>query len=366
MASLNFASSIASRSPTKSPAKFAFFLQHVSECEDQNRYFSLMPRDFSLVNPNTGTTPIFRTKRDAELTVAIYTRLPVLVDRSSGREVKSWPVKYTRMFDMANNIDLFRDQKDLEEKENAYPVGGNRYRNAEGDWAPLYEGKMVQAFDHRASDIIINKEKTYRPGQQSPVATLEKLDPNRSPTPRYYVKDEKDDTPRWRGIGHWAIAFKDFTAATNARTMIAAVIPRVGSGNTLPLLLLDDGIDIPASTAALIVANLNAIPFDFVARQKVPEIHLAWYVLEQLPVVPLASYATVYFGSKTADTIIREIVLELTYTAHDMATFARDMGHVDENGDVLPPFVWDENHRLRLRAKLDAVFFHSVRNRRPR
>ena len=41
-----------------------------------------------------------------------------------------------------------------------------------------------------------------------------------------------------------------------------------------------------------------------------------------------------------------------------MAPFARDMGHVDDNGNVLPPFPWDEDRRLKLRAKLDAVFFH--------
>ena len=55
---------------------------------------------------------------------------------------------------------------------------------------------------------------------------------------------------------------------------------------------------------------------------------------------------------------MREAVLELTYTAHDMAPFARDMGHVDEAGEVLPPFRWDEDRRLRLRAKLDALYFH--------
>jgi hypothetical protein len=36
----------------------------------------------------------------------------------------------------------------------------------------------------------------------------------------------------------------------------------------------------------------------------------------------------------------------------------RDMGYVDADGNVRPPFVWDEDRRLRLRAKLDAVFFH--------
>ena len=51
-------------------------------------------------------------------------------------------------------------------------------------------------------------------------------------------------------------------------------------------------------------------------------------------------------------------MLELTYTAHDMAPFARDMGHIDDTGRVKPPFPWDEGRRMFLRAKLDAVFFH--------
>ena len=50
--------------------------------------------------------------------------------------------------------------------------------------------------------------------------------------------------------------------------------------------------------------------------------------------------------------------MELTYTAHDMAPVAREMGYVDETGEVRPPFPWNEERRLRLRSKLDAVFFH--------
>ena len=93
-------------------------------------------------------------------------------------------------------------------------------------------------------------------------------------------------------------------------------------------------------------------------RQKVHGTNLNWYIVEQLPVIPLDHYETIYFGPKTAGEIIREAVLELTYTAHDMAPFACDMGYVDENGKIKPPFVWNEEHRLHLRAKLDAVFFH--------
>ncbi|MDE0239729.1 MAG: hypothetical protein OXQ84_05950 [bacterium] len=50
--------------------------------------------------------------------------------------------------------------------------------------------------------------------------------------------------------------------------------------------------------------------------------------------------------------------MELTYTAHDMAPFARDMGHLDHAGEVLSPFLWDEDRRMNLRAKLDALYFH--------
>tara|TARA_B100001057_G_scaffold26500_1_gene24313 strand:- start:275 stop:730 length:456 start_codon:yes stop_codon:yes gene_type:complete len=83
---------------------------------------------------------------------------------------------------------------------------------------------------------------------------------------------------------------------------------------------------------------------------------LNWYIVEQLPVIPPDRYSRT-FGPKTAAQIVCEAVLELTYTAHDMAAFASDMGHVDAHGEVLPPFPWDEERRLHLRAKLDALYF---------
>ena len=45
-------------------------------------------------------------------------------------------------------------------------------------------------------------------------------------------------------------------------------------------------------------------------------------------------------------------MLRLTYTAHDLTAFARDLGH---DGD---PFIWDEEERRHLRARLDALYFH--------
>ena len=74
--------------------------------------------------------------------------------------------------------------------------------------------------------------------------------------------------------------------------------------------------------------------------------------------MPADWYDTISYGPKTATEIVRDAVLELTYTAYDMAQFAADLGHVDNTGKAMPPFSWDEERRLHLRAKLDALYFH--------
>ena len=366
-ASFKFCAFVAGRQKQPEPARCAFYLRNVSELAEPERRFPLTAEDFAAVNPNTGTAPIFRTRRDAELTTAIYCRLPVLVNRSGGEEVRTWPVKYVRMFDMTNASHRFRTREELEEQKGAWPVGGNRFDSAAGLWLPLYEGKMVQAFDHRAASIVVNPENMRRPARPLPSTPDQHRNPEWRPAPQYWVRrshvadmriEAAPDTEAGFKEPSWWIGFKDVTAPTNIRTVIAAAIPCSGVGNTFPVLIANADHDAFTSLAPLVLSNLNATPLDYVARQKVQGQHLNWYIVEQLPVVPPERYESVRFGPKTAAEIVRDAVLELTYTAHDMAPFARDLGYVDEAGAVKPPFRWDEERRLRLRARLDAVFFH--------
>ena len=350
-ASFKFCIFVASPSPIGEAAHCAFYLHDISERDDPERCFPLTAESFARVNPNTGTAPIFRTRRDAALTTAIYGRLPVLVDRSSGAEVKAWPVNYATMFHMTNDSGLFRTHAELEEREGTYPIGGNRFASPAGEWVPLYEGKMVQAFDHRAASVVVNLKNQHRPSQPEPATLDQHRDPEWLPAPQFWVLQSEISFP----TASFLLGFKDVTAPTNMRSMIAALIPGSGVGNTLPIVSIDGRA---AADAALLLANFDAVPFDYVARQKIQGQHLNWFIVEQLPVVPPETYESVRFGLRTAGEIVREAVLELTYTAHDMAPFAHDMGHVDAAGDLLPPFVWEEERRLFLRAKLDAVFFH--------
>lgn len=342
---------VASSAPTSDAAKCAFFLQDVTEVNDVHRCFPLNANDFARVNPNTGTAPIFRTRRDAELTTEIYKRLPVLVDRTGVEPNKVWSVHYLRMFDMTNDSGLFRTQAELEDTEGAYRVGGNTFRGASGDWLPLYVGRMVHIYDHRAASVRVNDANLHNAALSGDVTVAEKANPDFAPTPQYWVPASEITLPARQ---HWVIAFRDIARATDVRTMICAALPRAGAGNTAPLIVPDAGEVLPTE----LLANLASICLDYVTRQKAQSTHLNWYIVEQLPVVRPEAFDAVHFGGKTAGEIVREGVLELTYTANDMAPFARDMGYVEADGTVKPPFVWDEERRLHLRAKLDAVFFH--------
>lgn len=352
--SFKFCVLAASPTPISRPARCAFFLHDVSELDDPERCFQLTARDFARVNPNTGTAPIFRSRRDAEITTAIYGPTPVLVDRSGGVAVKAWPVRYARMFDLTNDSGLFRTRADLDEREGAWPVGGNRFESPAGQWLPLYVGRMIHQFDHRAASVEVNEGNIHNAALSGAITSEQKGNPDFLPTPQYWVLTEETSFPEDM---EWTIAFRDIARSTDVRTMIAAAVPKAGFGNTAPLIIPEDST-FYRSYAPLLLGNLSAIILDFVVRQKIQSTHLNWYIVEQLPIVKPERFDTVHFGSKTAGEIVREAVLELTYTAYDMAPFARDMGYVDEAGKEKPPFVWNDERRLKLRAKLDAVFFH--------
>jgi len=342
---------VASPTPTAEAAMCAFFLQSVSELNDPEQRFALTAEDFSRVNPNTGTAPIFRSRRDAELTTAIYSSGKILSDRSGDEEIKAWPLKYSTMFHMTNDSGLFRTRRELEEQEGGWHKGGNRYGSPKGDWVPLYEGKMIQAFDHRAASVVVNPENQHRPAQPEPATFEQHCDPSWLPAPQFWVLEEKC---KWSAGPGWVLGFKEITAPTNVRTFIAALLPTVAFGNKVPLLLREG----ETSDEWLLAANLNSTPFDYVTRQKVQGQTLNLFIVEQLPVIVPERFYDTKFGSSSATDLLRDIVLELTYTSQDMTPFARDMGYTDDAGNVFPPFGWDEERRLRLRAKLDAIFFH--------
>ena len=341
----------------------AFFLHDMQTIRDEDRCFPLTPDDFMRVNPNTGTAPIFRTRRDADITRRIYERHPVLVDRLGGGERKAWPIRYRNMFHMTNDSHHFRTAAQLND-EGFYPVAGNRWKRGEELYLPLYQGRMIHQFDHRANSVRFNPESTHNPYLSEEVTEAQHADTGFLPQTQYWVPDREVEAglPKSRG---YALGFRDIARPTDARTVISSIVPWAGYGNKVPLLTEENSLLINKTgqsglmdqrapwpmVQVLLVANLNAVCLDFIARQKIHGTSLNWFIVEQLPVIAPADYDRP-FGDKTARDLVRDHVLRLTYTAHDMVPFARDIGY---DG---PPFIWDEEDRRHLRARLDALYFH--------
>jgi hypothetical protein len=298
-------------------AEFVCFAAQTAQLADPRRRFRLTPNDFRLLNPNTRTCPVFRSERDAELTRKIYADVSVLYEEGPP-ERNPWGLEFMLMFMMNTDSYRFCDA----------PAHGR---------LPLYEAKMIQQFDHRWATYAAD-------GSSGDVAVGAKQDPSFRVTPRYWV-DAAEVESRLAAKGWsrgWLMGWRDICRSTDERTVIASVLPRVGVGNQMPLMLFAPRDDMRAFAALL--GNLSSLTLDFVARHKTGGTHMNYFVFKQLPVLPPARYTDADLA------FIVPRVLELTFTAHDLQPWAVDLGHTG------PPFAWNPERRARLRAELDATY----------
>lgn len=320
------------RNETK--ARFAFFLTDPAQLAEPERNFTLTPADIAAINPNTKTAPVFRSRADAELTAKIYRNAPVLIDESKGKDGNPWGVTFSAMFHMSNDSHLFRTAAQL--AQDGWQRAGTDWIKNNERFVPLYEAKMIHQFDHRWAGYSED-------GQSAADLTLtQKQNPAFEPAPRYWVpKREVEDRLRakdWtRG---WLMGWRDIARATDERTVIASSFPKAGVNHKFPLYF----VEIDHSSKYLLLANLNSLTLDFVARQKVGGTNLAFFLIKQFPVFNIDFYKESHLS------FIIPRVLELSYTTQSLEPFARDLGY---DG---PPFPWDESRRAELRADLDAFF----------
>jgi len=391
-----------------SPAlTFSFFATRPEHLRDPRRVFHLTAADIARINPNTRTLPVFRTRQDADLTRAIYQRVPVLVNdtplpmgEEPGVRANPWGVRFLAMFHMSNDSHLFRTRAELEaqgcrlignvfvkstgvgEQENSHALSLSRSPNAiplsssHALYLPLYEAKMLWHYDHRYGTYegVSDRSSTQLPTPDE----RQHADPHFVAQPWYWVPAEEVQARLGNWKRGWLLGFRDVTNATNERTAIFSLLPRVGAGHKAPLIFSESRSSVLV-TAWL--ANFSSLVLDFVTRQKIGGTSLGFFILRQLPVLPPSAY--------TAEDLrfIVPRVLELVYTAWDLQPFAQDVWNEaddalraailrqerenrktgeHENAHALtpspphalpfPPFTWNEARRAVLRAELDAYY----------
>ncbi|ABQ90271.1 Eco57I restriction-modification methylase domain-containing protein [Roseiflexus sp. RS-1] len=358
------------------PMVFAFFATHADHLRDPRRVFTLTADDIARINPNTRTLPVFRTRQDADLTRAVYRRVPVLVNEHTGEN--PWGVRFLRMFDMSNDSHLFRTRAELEQQ--GYRLVGNRLIKDGSIYLPMYEGRLGFQFNHRYA--------TQPSGNLQVVSLSQLQEACFLVEPQFFV-DQNDFKTRMGRLRLSCVTgllgYRRISNNTNERTVVASIIPWGPASYGWILSLGPD-----AAGLSLLCATYNSLVFDYLLRQSLSQPSIPQSTFEQVAALP----PTAYTPADLAFIVPR--VLELTYTAWDLKPFADDVwneaddelraaihaaweanriaagGHewrlpswisaypeIEANpqkGIPFPPFRWDEDRRAVLRAELDAYY----------
>lgn len=189
---------------------------------------------------------------------------------------------------------------------------------------PLYEAKMIHLYDTRWA--------TYEPDGSTRLMTeAEKADRVAS-MPRYWVA-ERDAERAWgsRKPSGAYFAWRGIARSSDLRTAIGTVMPSVvpAGGN------FDMVLGVRRQQLGGFAGAFSSFAFDFVARQKLTNMHLQFTVAKQLP-IPTPSQ----LGSASIP-------------------FDRPvLSWIDLHVDRLSGWVPEEVTRSRLRSELDALMFH--------
>ncbi|GAB7190244.1 N-6 DNA methylase [Kineococcus sp. NUM-3379] len=323
--------------------RFAFYTRYLADVP--HRRYLLAPDEVLLLNPNTGTLPLFRSRVDAEITLGVYRRHPVLW-ADDGTRGNLWELRFQRMLDMANDSGLFRTDDQLRHNGLQYDGWG---WGGEAKLLPLYEAKLLGHFDHRYATYAEATQAQLNKGTLPRLTEQQHDDPDCEPLAHYWVAAaEVGEALAGRWDRGWLLGWRDIARASDARTFVPSVLPRSAVGNKFPVAFPGQ-----PRNAVLLHAVWSSLVFDYVARQKLSGTGMTYFIVKQLamPAPATFEHSPVWAGKRLDDWLI-DRVLELAYTSWRLQPYALDLY------DDGPPYRWIPARREQLRAELDGAIFH--------
>jgi len=305
------------------------------------KFWMLSAPDLLLVNPNTGTAPIFDSQRDMDLVLKIYRNSLILLrEYEDGSTDNPYGISVYRQFDMSLDSDKFVREQELIDR--GYKRNWIYYEKDNERYVPLCEGKTFYILDsrynHAEGDIRGN-----------PCTLEEKSDPWFFPRTRYFVKESdcEDfyDAKGWKKA--WVIVLRNIARSVNIRTLIGSVSMSLAYCHSASLVC--------SSNSHILMSIFNSHSFDYVARIKYPSAYLSQFFLFQFP-VPNPSKFKQLPGLDSGDTCLEDSVIhrlvKCVNYSYDMEPFVKDMGYEIE------PRPWNERERLDYMSQLDAIAAH--------
>ena len=208
---------------------------------------------------------------------------------------------------------------------------------------PLYEGRMVSQFDHRAKAYISGR------GRAAEWVELSFERQEKSIRPQWCIATDKVPTKLGDRIHRYRIGFCDVASPTNERTLVAALIPPgCVCGHKVPTITFDRGFE---WIYMMWLAVANSFTMDFIARRKV-SLTMSYTILDSLPFPRLDR------ADRRAQQVV-PLAARLTCTGPEMDDYwdllASD-GWVATRGAGQPaPGLQDPSQRLLAAAELEVL-----------
>jgi len=203
-------------------------------------------REFS---PDALAVMEFANQKDIDIASRVYSRWPKFGDRESGQPYR----QYMCELHMGNDRRLFSDG----------PTG-----------LPLYEGRMVAQYDHRA--------KGYRSGRGRKAVwdDLSFEEPTKSVQPQWRIPENRIPDKCLDRCRRFRIGFCDVASPTNERSLVATIIPPdTLCGHKVPTITYLKEFEwayLPT------LAVFNSFSMDFIVRKKVG-LTMSFTILDSLP-----------------------------------------------------------------------------------
>jgi hypothetical protein len=286
-----------------------------------------------LFSPRSKSLPEVRTEHDLKVCERIYARSFRIGDNAPG-----WEITYATEFHMTNDSKSFKPRECWERIGYAADVYG-RWIGPDGDVAlPLYEGRMVGLFDC--------SEKAWVSGRGRSAVWREIPFDGKTIEPQFLIAQTAFDSwdKRVRGL---KLGYMSIGSATNSRTGISSVIGDVPCGNSVSVLLVDNG---QFEKTLATCGAISSLSYDYALRARLGGINLNWFILEETALPEIQRLASA-----------NRLISNTAYLSFLHRRFAHEWLKLKHLYPELATKEWKhwwavtEAERLRLRVEIDAL-----------
>ena len=169
-------------------ARYSFFLHEVSEIQVPDRTIHFSFSNLESINPSSVTCPPVRTRQDGMLLALVHRKFGVFISMLAGKLDNPWEADSKQMLNSSHDSDSFIEPTD--EILNNMGVNGVSHQDT-GVIYRLYDGKMIDQFDHRFASTGHKKDVVYRTTSIDSTSEGEHSDPYHIVVPQYWVSSDK-------------------------------------------------------------------------------------------------------------------------------------------------------------------------------